>query len=158
MGSQICVLLGGVECLRAEWTESAAVLALSNGTELEARLVIAADGAESGMRVAGWNRRSRFTNTARGAWSPTSMSRSRIATWRTSGSARMACSRCCPCRQGQVSMVWSTADAHAQDLLAMTGEELARAVGNAAREHAWRDAYRAGPPPHLHCAACVPRV
>ena len=43
-------LLRGVECLRANWTESAAVLALSNGEELEARLVIATDGAESRLR------------------------------------------------------------------------------------------------------------
>jgi ubiquinone biosynthesis UbiH/UbiF/VisC/COQ6 family hydroxylase len=37
-----------------------------------------------------------------------------------------------PLPRGQVSMVWSTADAHAQDLLAMNGEELAHAVGDAA--------------------------
>ena len=49
-GQADLALLNGVECLRADWKESAAVLALSNGTELQARLVIAADGADSRMR------------------------------------------------------------------------------------------------------------
>ena len=34
-GQADLAILGGVECLHADWTESAAVLALSNGAELQ---------------------------------------------------------------------------------------------------------------------------
>jgi len=130
-GQADLALLSGVECLRANWTDAAAVLALSNGMELEARLVIAADGAESRMRsqagieveiheyaqkavVANFHVETPHRNAAY-QW------------FRKDGVLALL-----PLPQGQVSMVWSTADAHAQDLLAMSGEELARAVGDAA--------------------------
>jgi len=130
-GQADLALLSGVECLRANWTDAAAVLALSNGAELEARLVIAADGAESRMRsqagieveiheyaqkavVANFHVETPHRNAAY-QW------------FRRDGVLALL-----PLPQGQVSMVWCTADAHAQDLLAMSGEELARAVGDAA--------------------------
>ena len=130
-GQADLALFSGVECLRANWTDAAAVLALSNGAELEARLVIAADGAESRMRsqagieveiheyaqkavVANFHVETPHRNAAY-QW------------FRRDGVLALL-----PLPQGQVSMVWCTADAHAQDLLAMSGEELARAVGDAA--------------------------
>lgn len=124
-------LLSGVECLRASWTESAAVLALSNGAELEARLVIAADGSESRMRsqagieveVHEYRQRAVVAN-----FHADRPHRNVAYQWfRKDGVLALL-----PLPQGQVSMVWSTADAHAQDLLAMSGAELAHAVGEAA--------------------------
>ena len=132
-GQANLVLLSGVECLNANWMESAAVLALANGTELEARLVIAADGAESGMRsqagigvdVHDYGQRAVVAN-----FHVDKAHRNVAYQWfRKDGVLALL-----PLPQGRVSMVWSTADAHAQDLLAMTGEELAGAVGDAAAQ------------------------
>ena len=125
------VLLSGVECLRADWRESAAVLALSDGTELEARLVIAADGAESRMRSQAGIEVEVRDYGQRGVVVSFDVERPHrnvaFQWFRKDGVLALL-----PLPQGQVSMVWSTADAHAQDLLAMGGEELARAVGDAA--------------------------
>ncbi|HEV8647292.1 MAG TPA: UbiH/UbiF family hydroxylase [Burkholderiales bacterium] len=130
-GQPDLALSSGVECLRANWMESAAVLALSDGSELEARLVIAADGAESRMRsLAGievrvheYGQKGVVAN-----FHVDKPHRNVAYQWfRKDGVLALL-----PLPQGQVSMVWSTADAHAQDLLAMSGEELARAVGDAA--------------------------
>ena len=130
-GQPDLVLLGGVECLRADWTESAVVLALSNGTELEARLVVAADGAESGMRSQGGIEVEVHDYGQRGVVANFHVEkphRNVAYQWfRKDGVLALL-----PLPQGQVSMVWSTAEAHAQGLLEMTGEELARAVGDAA--------------------------
>ena len=124
-------LLRGVECLRANWTESAAVLALSNGEELEARLVIATDGAESRLRsqarieveVHEYGQKGVVAN-----FHVERPHRNAAYQWfRKDGVLALL-----PLPQGQVSMVWSTADAHAHDLLAMSGGELARAVEHAA--------------------------
>lgn len=124
-------LLSGVECMRANWTDSAAVLALSNGVELETRLVIAADGVESRMRsqagidveVHEYGQKAVVAN-----FHVEKPHRDVAYQWfRTDGVLALL-----PLPRGHVSMVWSTADAHAQDLLAMGGEELARAVGEAA--------------------------
>src|SRR5258705_11811794 len=45
-------LLAGMECVNARWGEERAVLSLSDGKQIEARLVVAADGAESALRSA----------------------------------------------------------------------------------------------------------
>lgn len=131
VGQADLMLSSGVECLRANWTESTAVLALSDGSELEARLVIAADGAESRMRsLAGIEVRiHEYGQKGVVATFHVERPHRNVAyQWfRKDGVLALL-----PLPQGQVSMVWSTADAHAQDLLAMSGEELARAVGDAA--------------------------
>lgn len=130
-GQADLVLSSGVECLRANWTESAAVLALSNGAELEARLVIAADGAESRMRSLAGIEVEVHEYGQRGVVANFDVERPHrnvaFQWFRKDGVLALL-----PLPQGQVSMVWSTADAHAQDLLAMSGEELAHAVGDAA--------------------------
>lgn len=123
--------LKGVECLRADWTDAAAVLALSNGEELQARLVIAADGAESRMRsqagievdVKEYGQKGVVAN-----FHVERPQRNVAYQWfRKDGVLALL-----PLPRGQVSMVWSTADAHAQELLTMSGEKLAHAVGDAA--------------------------
>ena len=130
-GQANLALLNGVECLRADWTESTAVLALSNGAELEAQLVIAADGAESRMRsqarieveVHEYGQKGVVAN-----FHVERPHRNAAYQWfRKDGVLALL-----PLPQGQVSMVWSTADAHAQDLLEMSGEELARTVEDVA--------------------------
>jgi ubiquinone biosynthesis UbiH/UbiF/VisC/COQ6 family hydroxylase len=130
-GQADLALLSGVECLRAHWTESAAVLMLSDGTELQARLVIAADGAESRMRSQAGIEVEIHEYAQKGVVAnfhvETPHRNSAYQWFRKDGVLALL-----PLPQGQVSMVWSTADAHAQDLLAMNGEELARAVGDAA--------------------------
>ena len=45
-------LLTGIECTHARWNDASATLALSDGGRIEARLVVAADGAESALRTA----------------------------------------------------------------------------------------------------------
>ncbi|MGQ0579537.1 MAG: UbiH/UbiF family hydroxylase [Betaproteobacteria bacterium] len=129
-GQENLALLIGVECLRADWTESAAVLALSNGEELEARLVIAADGAESRMRSQAGIEVEIHDYGQRGVVANFHVERphrnAAYQWFRKDGVLALL-----PLPQGQMSMVWSTADAHAQELLAMRGEELARAVGDA---------------------------
>jgi ubiquinone biosynthesis UbiH/UbiF/VisC/COQ6 family hydroxylase len=131
VGQTDLALLSGVECLRVDWTESAAALALSDGTELEARLVIAADGAESRMRSQAGIEVDAHDYGQRGVVANFHVERPHrnvaFQWFRKDGVLALL-----PLPQGQVSMVWSTADAHAQDLLAMGGEELARAVGDAA--------------------------
>ena len=83
-----------------------------------------------------------FRSMARRAWSPIFMSRGRIATWRISGSARMAYWPCFPCRKGQVSMVWSTAEAHAQGSAGDDRRGAGACGRRCGRKQAWRDAYR----------------
>ncbi|HWH48570.1 MAG TPA: FAD-dependent monooxygenase [Burkholderiales bacterium] len=124
-------LLNGVECLRVDWTDAAAVLVLSNGAQLHARLVIAADGAESSLRsqagieadVREYGQKGVVAN-----FQVERPHRNAAYQWfRKDGVLALL-----PLPQDQVSMVWSTADAHAQALLAMTGDELARSAADAA--------------------------
>ena len=130
-GQADLAMLSGVECLQADWTESAAVLALSNGSELQARLVIAADGAGSAMRSQAGIEVEVHEYGQRGVVANFQVERPHRNTayqwFRKDGVLALL-----PLPHDQVSMVWSTADAHAQDLLAMDGEELARVVGDAA--------------------------
>ena len=130
-GQADLAILSGVECLHADWTESAAVLALSNGAELQARLVIAADGAESRTRSQAGIEVEVHEYGQRGVVANFHVERphrnAAYQWFRKDGVLALL-----PLPRGQVSMVWSTADAHAQDLLAMNGEELAHAVGDAA--------------------------
>jgi 2-octaprenylphenol hydroxylase len=132
-GQPDLALLNGVECLRADWTDSAAVLALSNGQDLRARLVIAADGVESRVRSQAGIEVDVQEYGQKGVVANFHVDRpqSNVAhQWfRKDGVLALL-----PLPQGQVSMVWSTADAHAQALLEMTGEELARTVGDAASD------------------------
>ena len=129
-GQTQLALLNGVECQRADWTDSAAMLALSNGEELQARLVIAADGAESRMRSQGGIEVDAQGYGQKGVVANFHVERPHgnvaYQWFRKDGVLALL-----PLPQGQVSMVWSTADAHAQALLAMTGDELARSVGDA---------------------------
>src|SRR5882762_2457939 len=131
VGQTDLALLSGVECLRVDWTGSAAMLALSDGTELEARLVIAADGAESRVRSQAGIEVEVHDYGQRGVVASFDVERPHrnvaFQWFRKDGVLALL-----PLPQDQVSMVWSTADAHAQDLLAIGCEELARLVGDVA--------------------------
>ena len=124
-------LLNGVECLRVDWTDSAAVHALSGGAELHARLVVAADGAESSLRSQAGIEADVREYGHKGVVANFQVERSHrnvaYQWFRKDGVLALL-----PLPQDQMSMVWSTADAHAQALLAMTGDELARSAADAA--------------------------
>lgn len=124
------LLLAGAGCEQAQWREASAELTLSNGGRIETSLVVGADGADSRIRaaagvhttvheygqqgvVANFHAQVEHGNTAR-QW------------FRGDGVLALL-----PLPRNQVSMVWSTADEHAAQLLAMSGEELAAAVGRA---------------------------
>jgi len=123
-------LLAGVECVGARWDDALATLSLSGGEHIEARLVVAADGAESALR------RAAGIATHVHGYGQTGV----VANFRTGQPHRDTAYQwflnhgvlaLLPLPGNQVSMVWSTADAHAQDLLAADAEELARRVEQA---------------------------
>lgn len=108
----------------------AATLQLGDGSVLRASLVVGADGAESWVRQAA------------GVDAPTRgyEQRAVVANFRTSlghgGTARQwfrpdGVLALLPLPDGQVSMVWSAEDAHAETLMTMDALTLAQAVGEA---------------------------
>ena len=120
-------LLAGVECVSARWEDAQATLALSDGEQIEARLVVAADGAESALRsAAGIVTRVR-------EYGQTGI----VANFRAGQPHRDTAYQwflnqgvlaLLPLPGNHVSMVWSTPDAHARDLLTAGAEELTRRV------------------------------
>jgi ubiquinone biosynthesis UbiH/UbiF/VisC/COQ6 family hydroxylase len=119
-----------VECTGARWDDTSMVLHLSDGGRLEARLVVAADGADSALRaaagivskvheygqkgvVANFHAQHAHRNIAHQWFLPTGV----LALL--------------PLPGDHVSMVWSAAEAQAQALLACGAQELARAVEQA---------------------------
>ena len=118
-------LLTGIECMSARWNDALATLSLSDGRQIEARLVVAADGAESALRTAAGiaTRVHRYAQTGVVANFLAGRPHRDVAyQWfSTHGVLAML-----PLPGNQVSMVWSAAQAHAQVLLAAGAEELAR--------------------------------
>ena len=126
-GSDNAVIFSGVGCERLHWKDASVELILSDGGRLESLLVVAADGTESKTRaaagleapiheygqqgvVANFQAQVSHGNTAR-QW------------FRGDGVLALL-----PLPGNQVSMVWSTTDAYARELLAMNPEELAAVV------------------------------
>jgi ubiquinone biosynthesis UbiH/UbiF/VisC/COQ6 family hydroxylase len=120
-------LLSGVECVSACWDDAQATLSLSDARQIEARLVVAADGAESALR------RAAGIATRVHEYGQTGV----VANFRAGQAHRDTAYQwflnrgvlaLLPLPGNQVSMVWSAADADAQELLAIGPEELARRV------------------------------
>lgn len=109
---------------------SAATLQLDDGSVLRAPLVVGADGAESWVReAAGIDVRTRgYAQRAVVANFRTSLGHRGIARqwFRPDGVLALL-----PLPDGQVSMVWSAEEAHAETLTAMDAATLAQAVGDA---------------------------
>jgi 2-polyprenylphenol 6-hydroxylase len=121
----------GLVCDRVDWSGSCAGLTLSDGSSLGARLVIAADGAESKLRSAAaietrireYRQKGVVANFRIGK-----AHRDVAHQWfRQDGVLALL-----PLPGDQVSMVWSAAEDKAATLLAMSADELARAVESAA--------------------------
>jgi 2-polyprenylphenol 6-hydroxylase len=123
-------LFPGVECVSARWDDAQATLSLSDGRQIEACLVVAADGAESVMRNAAG------IATKVHEYGQTGV----VANFRAERAHRDTAYQwflntgvlaLLPLPGNHVSMVWSAADADAKDLLAASAEELARRVEQA---------------------------
>lgn len=123
-------VLGGVGCERVEWSAGAATLSLSNGNALQARLVVAADGADSKTRAAAGIAVRLHEYGQQGVVANFSVSRPH------GGVARQwffddGVLALLPLPGNQVSMVWSTSDANAARLLALGGDAIAETVAQA---------------------------
>src|SRR5258708_4909833 len=123
-------LLGGVECAGARWDDAGATLWLSDGRQIEARLVVAGDGAESALRTAAGiaTRVHEYGQTGVVANFRAARAHRDIAYQWFLNTGVLAL---LPLPANHVSMVWSAADAYAQDLLAADAEALARTVEQA---------------------------
>lgn len=130
-GQADLALLRGVGCETTVWGRDTADLALSDGTRLSARLVVAADGADSGLRTAaGIEVRARaYRQKGVVASFEIGQAHRDIARqwFREDGVLALL-----PLPGDQVSMVWSAAEDKADALLAMSAAELAQAVEAAA--------------------------
>ena len=123
-------LLSGVECTGARWSDALATLSLSDGGQIEARLVVAADGSESALRAAAGiaTQTRQYGQTAVVAnFRAERPHRDRACQWFSAHGVLALL----PLPDNHVSMVWSAPDAHAQILLAAVADELARMVGEA---------------------------
>ncbi|MBI3529525.1 MAG: FAD-dependent monooxygenase [Betaproteobacteria bacterium] len=123
-------LLTGIECTGARWNDALATLSLSDGRQIEARLVVAADGAESALRTAAG------IATQVHHYAQTGV----VANFRAGRTHRDVAYQwflthgvlaLLPLPGNHISMVWSAPDAHAQVLLDAGAEELARMVEQA---------------------------
>jgi 2-octaprenylphenol hydroxylase len=123
-------LLTGLEFVSARWDEAGATLLLSNGKQIGARLVVAADGAESALRSAAGiaTRIQEYGQTGVVAnFLAERAHRDTAYQWFLSKGVLALL----PLPGNHVSMVWSAADAHAQDLLGAGADELAKMVEQA---------------------------
>ena len=131
VGQADLALLRGVGCEGAVWGRDAAALTLSDGTRVSARLVIAADGADSRLRAAGGIevRARAYQQKGVVASFEVGQPHRHIAhQWfRADGVLALL-----PLPGDQVSMVWSAAEDKADALLAMTATGMADAVEAAA--------------------------
>jgi 2-polyprenylphenol 6-hydroxylase len=117
-------LVMGVECASASWDDTRAVLALSDGRQIEAQLVVAADGAESPLRnAAGIATRIRdYGQTGVVAnFRAFEAHRGTAYQWFLNKGVMALL----PLPGNHVSMVWSAPDALARQLLDADVEELA---------------------------------
>ena len=124
-------LIVPAECRELTFTPESAQLTLADGRELRAKLVIAADGADSWVRAqAGVDVTTQdYRQTAVVAnFAITQPHRGVASQWfRRDGVLALL-----PLPGARVSMVWSTADEHAERLLAATNDELVAEVTAAA--------------------------
>lgn len=124
------ILLTGIECTGARWSDSLATLSLSNGSQIGARLVVAADGAESPLRAAaGISIQSReYAQMGVVANFQVEQAHRGVAYQWFSAQGVLAL---LPLPGNCVSMVWAAPDEHARVLVSADAEELARMVTQA---------------------------
>ena len=118
-------------CRELMFSQDAAQLRLGDGRTLRARLIVAADGADS------WVRKAVAVEVETRAYRQTAV----VANFAIEEPHRGVASQWfrrdgvlafLPLPGARVSMVWSTADEHAAELLALTSDELAAEVTTAA--------------------------
>ncbi|GBL45837.1 2-octaprenyl-3-methyl-6-methoxy-1,4-benzoquinol hydroxylase [Sulfuriferula multivorans] len=123
-------LFAGARCAELDWSAAGARLALADGTVLQSQLIVAADGGNSWVRQQadiGVTRRN-YGQLGVVANFECSRSHANIARqWFRPGGVLAWL----PLPGRRFSMVWSTAEAHAQTLLALPGAELAERVAQA---------------------------
>ena len=119
--------LTGIACAGARWDDALASLSLSDGRSIEARLVVAADGAESALRTAAGIATQVREYDQTGVVANFLAERAHRDTAYQWFSAHGVLALL-PLPGNRISMVWSAPDAHAQILLAAGGDELARMV------------------------------
>jgi 2-polyprenylphenol 6-hydroxylase len=123
-------LLSGVECVGSRWEAMHATLTLSDTSTIEARLIVAADGAESSLRKAAGidTKVHEYGQTGVVANFRIGQPHRGVAYQWFLGKGVMAL---LPLPGNHVSMVWSAADDAARALLTDSTEELARKVEQA---------------------------
>lgn len=117
-------------CEQARWRDASVDLTLTGGGQVEASLVVAADGAESKTRAAAGLEASIHEYGQQGVVAnfQAQLAHGNAARQWFRGDGVLAL---LPLPGNHVSMVWSAADAYARELLAMSGEDLAAAVRRA---------------------------
>ena len=123
-------LLTGIECTNARWSDALATLSLSDGSQIEARLVVAADGAESAVRTAAGIATHIREYAQTGVVANFRVERAHRDTAYQWFSAHGVLALL-PLPGNQISMVWSAPHSYARVLLAAGPEELARMVQEA---------------------------
>lgn len=123
-------LLTGIECTRAHWNDTRATLSLSDGRQMEARLVVAADGAESALRAAAGiaTQIRHYAQTGVVANFHAGRAHRDVAYQWFLNHGVLAL---LPLPGNHISMVWSAPDAHARVLLAAGADVLATMVEQA---------------------------
>ena len=125
------VLREGVSCERIAWSDADAVLALGDGNDLAARLVVGADGLHSWVRSAsGFDAkpRSREQLGVVANFATALAHRGRARQWFRDDGSVLAW---LPLPGSRISIVWSAPAALARELTALSPEELAGRVGDA---------------------------
>ncbi len=114
----------GHSCANARWDDDGVTIELDDGREIDARLAVAADGADSRLRELAGIATEVWPYREQGVVSnfhcEISSRGSAFQWFRDDGVLALL-----PLPDNQVSMVWSTADLHAQDLLGLDPDALA---------------------------------
>lgn len=123
-------LFAGVSCAELAWSASGARLALTDGTVLHSKLVVAADGGKS------WVRAQAGIDSRREDYLQSGVVANFVAEKAHRGIARQWFREenvlaWLPLPQNHISMVWSTDAAHTEALLAASPEQLADEVARA---------------------------
>jgi ubiquinone biosynthesis UbiH/UbiF/VisC/COQ6 family hydroxylase len=127
----LVTVLAGRAVTAAQWTDRAVTLTLDDGSELDAQLAVAADGADSPLRtLAG----------IEGVQKPYGQ-RGIVANFRAGRPHRNTAFQwflddgvlaLLPLPGAHVSLVWSTSEGHTEQLMALSADNLAQQVGKVA--------------------------
>ncbi len=124
------LLMSGISCVGTQWRSESATFALSDGNQIEAQLVVAADGADSALRAAAGIevQMHEYAQTGVVATLRTGHAHGDTAYQWFQESGVLAL---LPLPGNHVSMVWSVSNAQAFALLAADATELCRKVDEA---------------------------